>query len=252
MMSIKISTKYSYLKPFIMSLPERMENEGDTLHDGRNLIKVFTTDDGLRLNVKRYHAPHFINAIVYSTSLRTPKGQRAFEYPSLLLDAGIETPEAVAYMERRTAGLLRESYFVSIQCPYPNRFYEVLDMEADEYRPLAEAFARFTARMHKANMMHRDYSPGNILWQRNDDGTYDFSVVDINRMYFGEVSIERGCANFARLWGRKDFFDTIAHTYAKERGTGEEECAEQVWKYRMRFWKKYAKRHKVTFMPDVN
>lgn len=250
MLSTEISPRYSHLRPFIESLPARMEHEGETIHNGRNLIKVFTAPDGLRLNVKRYHAPHFVNAIVYSTGMRTPKGRRAFDYPALLLKAGIETPEAVAYIEDRRMGLLRESYFISVQCPYPNRFYEVLDMDESQYVPLAEAFASFTARMHKARMMHRDYSPGNILWKRDSDGTFRFSVVDINRMYFGDVSLRRGCANFARMWGCKKFFDTIARTYARERDMDEEKCLTEVWNERMRFWRRYMRKHKVE-MPDL-
>lgn len=250
MLSTEISPRYSSLRPFIESLPSRMEHEGETIHNGRNLIKVFTTPDGLRLNVKRYHAPRFVNALVYSFGLRKPKGRRAFDYPTLLLNAGIETPEAVAYIEDRSMGLLKESYFVSIQCPYPNRFYEVLSMDESLFVPLAEAFACFTARMHEARMMHRDYSPGNILWRRDSDGAFHFSVVDINRMYFGEVSLQQGCANFARMWGCKKFFDTIARTYAHERNMDEATCLSTVWEERMRFWRRYTRKHKME-MPDL-
>lgn len=247
MQKIEISPKYSYLQTFIESLPDRIDNEGETIHKGRNLIKVFTTPDGLRLNVKRYHAPHFLNAIVYSIGLRTPKGKRAFDYPALLLSHGIETPEAVAYIEIRHMGLLAESYFISVQCPYPNRFYEIIDDPEELYIPLAKAFARFTARMHEAHIMHRDYSPGNILWQRGDDGTFKFSVVDINRIYFGNVSLKMGCNNFARLWGTRLFFDTIAETYADARHMDAEACRQTLMKARRKFWTKYAKRHKISF-----
>ena len=46
--------------------------------------------------------------------------------------------------------------------------------------------------------MHRDYSPGNILFDKID-GEYHFMLVDINRMSFGKISIDMGCANFARF-----------------------------------------------------
>lgn len=250
-MKIEISEKYLYLREYIESLPGRIDSEGETVHDGRNLIKVFTTADGLRLNVKRYHAPRLLNAVVYSTGLRKPKGLRAYEYPARLIAAGIETPEAVAYIEERCCGLLGKSYFVSVQCPYRHRFYEVLDMPSDEYLPLAESFARFTASMHKAGMLHRDYSPGNILWTR-DGGVYRFSIVDINRMFFGNVSVEAGCANFARLWGTKAFFTAIARIYAKERGTDEKKCIDAVLSARRSFWRKYARHHDVSFMPEID
>jgi len=56
--------------------------------------------------------------------------------------------------------------------------------------------------------MHRDYSPGNILFDKID-GEYHFMLVDINRMSFGKISIDMGCANFARLWGQKAFFELL-------------------------------------------
>lgn len=247
---IQIAPKYERLREFIELIPERMATEGETIHDGRNLIKVLDAGDGLRLNVKRFHRPRLLNAIVYSAGLRKPKGVRAFGYPPLLLKAGIETPEAVAYIEERHAGLIGLSYFVSVQCPYPNRFYEVLDMPESEYVPLAEAFARFTARMHEARLMHRDYSPGNILWQRDNGGGYRFSVVDINRMYFGDVTMQQGCANFARLWGCRKFFDTMARAYAQARGMDEQTCMDEVWRCRQKFWRRYTRKHKMQ-MPDM-
>lgn len=251
MLNITLSPKYEHLRSFIASLPKAIETGGETVHNGRNLIKTFTAPDGTRLNVKRYHRPSFVNALVYSTGMRKPKGQRAYDYPPLLLKCGIDTPEAVAYIEERRCGILGFSYFVSVQCPYPNRFYEIPDDPADLYVPLAEAFARFTARMHEARMLHRDYSPGNILWQRSADGSFCFSVVDINRMYFGEVSLQRGCANFARLWGPKLFFETLARTYAEARRLDPEVCLDVVMAERRRFWTKYARHHKVSYSLDL-
>lgn len=251
MLNITLSPRYEHLRAFIASLPSAIVDSGETVHNGRNLIKTFTAPDGTRLNVKRYHRPSLINAIVYSTGIRQPKGRRAYDYPPLLLAKGIETPEAVAYIEERHGGLLGFSYFVSVQCTYPNRFYEIPDDPAELYIPLAEAFARFTARMHEARMLHRDYSPGNILWQRSDDGTFHFSIVDINRMFFGEVSLRRGCANFARLWGPKPFFEHIARVYAQERHFDTTECLNVIMAERRRFWTKYARHHKVSYKLDL-
>lgn len=251
MYSITLSPKYSHLRDFIESLPSRFAREGETIYKARNIIKVFDAPNGMRLNVKCYHAPRFINALVYSWGIRQPKGSRAFTYPTLLLRSGIETPEPVAYIERRTMGILRESYFISVQCPYPNRFYEVADDPKEVYLPLAKAFARFTAHIHNANMLHRDYSPGNILWQRDGDGTYHFSIVDINRMYFGKVSQKMGCRNFARLWGTRDFFETLAKAYAEARAMDEKACVDETLKARLKFWRRYGRHHNVEFIKDL-
>lgn len=250
-LSIRINPKYASLQQYIATIPSRLETEGDTIHNGRNLIKVLTAPDGTLLNVKRYHRPSFFNRLVYSIGIRKPKGLRAYEYPKLLLDAGINTPEAVAYIEERTCGMLGFSYFISTQCKFERRFYEIVDDSPDIYVPLAKAFAKFTAHMHEAHFLHRDYSPGNILWQQSADGGYDFSVVDINRMYFGEVTLKQGCTNFARLWGSKLFFQTLAQTYAKERGMDEAQCLRVVMDERRRFWERYSKKHKISFKLDL-
>lgn len=249
-MKTTINPKYSALGQYISRIPELMEHEGDTVHAGRNLIKVLRAPDGTLLNVKRYHRPSPLNAIVYSTALRKPKGQRAFEYPARLIAAGVDTPEAVAYIEERRWGVLRYSWFVSIQCPYKRRLYELADAPADTYEPLADALAAMTARMHDAGMLHRDYSPGNILWDVVD-GTVRFSVVDINRMRFGKVTLHDGCANFARLWGPKAFFERLARAYAQCRSLPEEECVRVVMECRRRFWTRYAKHHRISFKLEL-
>lgn len=251
MRHIIISPDYGHLRDFIDTIPERMQHEGTTIYEARNLIKVMQAPDGTLLNVKRYHRPALPNNIVYSTGLRTPKGMRAYRYPTLLLSAGIDTPEPVAYIEDRHCGLLGMSYFISLQCPYPHRLYEVAQMDDAQSLPLARAFATFTAHMHDKGFMHKDYSPGNILWQKDDDGSYHFSLVDINRMYFGKVDMTEGCRNFRRLWGNKMFFEECAKTYAAARGMDEKKCVDLTLEARKKFWTSYLKRHDVEYEPDL-
>lgn len=251
-MKILINPKYSHLRNFLLSLPERMDSEGTYIYGGRrNLIKSFTAPDGTELNVKRYHVPHGPNRLIYSLGLRTPKGLRAFRYPTLLAARGIETPEAVAYIEQRHGGMLGLSFFISIQCPYQHRLYEMNEASPELYEPLAKALAHFTAHMHEEGILHRDYSPGNILWDRDADGTFHFSIVDINRMHFGPVSKRQGCSSFRRLWGPKAFFIIMAHEYAMQRGFNPNECEQLVLAYRRKFWKRYMKHHNVEFEVEL-
>ncbi|MEG1546861.1 MAG: lipopolysaccharide kinase InaA family protein, partial [Bacteroides sp.] len=198
MIRITVNPKYEFLREYIVRLPGTFENEGVEIYSGRNLIKVMTID-GLEINVKRYGIPALINRLVYS-SFRMSKGKRAFTYPSTLLQKGFETPEPIAYIEERENNLIGYSYFISLQSPYKRTFYEFGDADVENCRDIVIAFARYTASLHEAGILHQDYSPGNILFDEID-GEYHFSLVDINRMRFGKVSIKEGCANFARLWG---------------------------------------------------
>lgn len=250
MLSIKINPRYEHLRSFILSIPQRLESEGTTIHDGRNMIKVFTSPDGLQLNVKRYHRPSAFNAVVYSTSLRKPKGLRAYTYPPILAAKGIETPEEVAYIEERNAlGMIGFSYFISVQCDYPRRLYEVGNAAPEVYEPLAMALARLAAKMHDAGILHRDFSPGNILWDIRD-GEYRFSVVDINRMGFGPVDIKAGCSNFARLWGPKRFVSILVREYARLRGFDPDKAEDITMACRFRFWNKYLRKRSVPFVME--
>jgi hypothetical protein len=244
---IEINPKYQELRPFIESIPEIFEIEGRIIYQQRNLIKVFSLPTGMEVNVKRYCRPIGIKRYIYSLGIRKSKCRRAFEYPAILLAKGIETPEPIAYIEKRTIGILGYSYFISVQCDYPNLMYDVLDLPDEEAEPLAVAFAKHTAKMHKAGILHRDYSPGNILWKRMEDGNYHFSIIDINRMRFRHIGMKTGCDNLKRIWGTKQFMRLVAETYAEEMSFDKEKTVELVMKYRAKFWKIYGLKHEIPF-----
>ena len=236
--TIRLGRGYESCQAEVEAVVARFDSGGNTVHDGRNTIKTFDTSRG-QWNVKRYHRPSLLNRVVY-TFLRKPKGLRAFTYPERVLAAGFETPAPVAYVEQRHAGLLAYSFFISEQCPYGRRFYEFGDASVDGCRDIVKAFARFTAGLHEAGIYHRDYSPGNILFDQVD-GEWHFSIVDINRMEFGLVDIVKGCANFARLWGQPEWFVQLASDYAAARGADPQECIRLVLEARAKFWKPRAR-----------
>lgn len=252
MRTIDINPKYEYLRTFISGLPERMDDEGTYIYGGRrNLIKLFVAPDGTQLNVKRYKKPVFPSNIIYSTGVRTPKGRRAFTYPTILLERDIETPEAVAYIEDRRMGILQHSWFISVQCPYSHRMYEIGDATEEVYAPLAKALAAFAAHMHDCQVLHLDFSPGNILWERVDDREYHFSIVDINRMRFGAVSMKDGCLSFVRLWGPKHFIELLVEEYALLRGFDVATAIDIVMKARRVFWTRYQKKREMEFKLEL-
>lgn len=239
---------YQSMQDFLLGLPKRMDEEGEYVYGGkRNLIKRFTAPGREQLIVKRYHRPRFINLFVYSWNLRKPKGVRAFQYATILRQHGIGTPEPIAYMEDRHEGLLKESWLITTQCPYAHLLYEMGTAEASVYEPVAKALAAFTAHMHEEGIVHKDFSPGNILWDKDQGGNIVFSLVDINRMYFGTVDIHRGCANFARLWGPKRFIELLVREYARLRHFDEEEAFTIAFVAREKFWTRYQRHHEIPF-----
>ena len=244
-MNIILSPTYHELLPFIQQLPQLFDHQGVTIYQKRNTVKVLAYNT-LQLNVKKYHTPISINKIVYSTGIRKPKGLRAYQYAATLLKNNISTPEPVAYIENRKHGLINDSYLVTIQLDNRYTLYEIPQMTPEQYTPIADALGKYTAEMHQKNILHKDYSPGNILFQQNNN-QYNFTIVDINRMYFGHVSTKKGLRNLRKLWGTKDFFTLVVKAYAKQRNINTQKAVEFALNERKKFWKKYSKKHQIPF-----
>ncbi len=229
----EIMAGYEKLQPFVESLPQCFEKEGEIFYVGRNVVKVMDIQ-GYKLNVKRFLIPTKFDRIARSYFRKT-KCWQAYAYAKILLKKGFETPQPIAYVEeRKNNGLLLYSYFVSIHSDYPRTFYEFGDCAIEECHDVVKAFAHYTARLHEAGFLHLDYSPGNILFDYID-GSYRFSLVDLNRIKFGKISMKQGCANFKKLWGNKDFFLLLAKEYARMRGFDEQKCIDLIMAHRKKF-----------------
>ena len=108
-----------------------------------------------------------------------------------------------------------------------------------EDRELRLAFARFTAQLHKAEILHVDYSPGNILVKKQA-GSYVFALVDVNRMKFKSISVVDACKNLARLATSRKVLDEVACEYASQRGWDSLEIMRLMGEYSDRLFKNYA------------
>lgn len=242
-----INPDYNGIRDTIIGLADNFGSQGEIIYRGHNLIKVADAA-GRRFNIKRYRVPHPLNRVIY-TFFRSPKGRRAFEYPRRLEAAGIDTPTPVAYIEDRRNGLIAYSYLITLQSPLSRTFYEFGDKsmtDATDVR-IVRALTRFAARMHDAGILHRDFSPGNILFDLDRQGNPVFSIVDINRMKFGRITPKDGIRNFARLWGQPAMFDIIADEYALARGGDAAEMRSLLHAARRKFWTRYSRRHKIKY-----
>jgi serine/threonine protein kinase len=242
-----IHPDYAFYSDFIERLPDIFHSEGKTIYKSRNEIKVFEVN-GVEINVKQYKVPIFINRIM-STFFRPTKAHRAYTYAFELLAKGFDTPQPIAYIHFTKAGLIHQCYFISLQSPYPRNMYEFGKGPLTGRESVIRGLAHYAARLHDAGIYHKDFSPGNILFQLTDDEV-KFLLVDINRMQFGSVSIEKGCANFARLWGSQEMFRLIAKEYAVARNAGIDECIRWVFAYRKRFWKRFALKYEIPYDPE--
>ena len=70
-------------------------------------------------------------------------------------------------------------------------------------------------------------------------------------MRIGPVSMHDGLRNLRRLWGPKHFFTAIVHRYAVLRGFDPAVSKQFALAQRARFWKRYGRRHDISFQLDL-
>lgn len=217
---------YESLSAFILSLPRLFDQGGRTIYKGRNELKEFQVN-GHTLIVKSYRRPHLINRIAY-TFLRPSKAARSCLYADRLTAIGVGTPAPVGYCTTGSHMLMDRSFSVSLKsaCPHTYRDFAAPQPAVPHRKEALEAIAQTAARMHQAGLLHKDFSAGNILF---DTGTLPAApvrveLVDLNRMAFGPVDMERGCRNFERLPATEEMLAVMAGTYARARGYDAQAC----------------------------
>ena len=211
-----MNPRYEYLRPFVERLarPIFFARNGETLHSGRNTVKLFETD-GVRLVVKSYERLSPFNRLAYGV-LRKSKAMRAYLHADRLRRLGIDTPEEVAVVEIRRRGVMRQCYFVSLYTDYESiRPATELFMQREEAKRVLDGVAEFLVRMHWAGVEHKDLNVGNILY-RKENGRYCFQVIDTNRMAFHRrLSMRRRLRNMRRLSCGASAYLYILHRYAE-------------------------------------
>lgn len=235
-MQIEIAPTYEHLRRWIEDIPLSFSTMGEVIYDARNQIRKAIAPDGTPVVIKRYHIPSWYNQIIY-TCLRKPKAKRAYENALILNELRINTPTAIGYI-LCGKGLLKESYLITVQSPLTRNFYEFRHHPLEGYEPIVRQFARFTADMHQKQVLHLDYSPGNILFDTDEKGKCTFTIVDINRMQTGKrIMMQEACKSFRRLWGGQDFFELLASEYATAMDWQKNEVNKLIIRYWQRFWK---------------
>lgn len=209
----------SALRPFVETLPATFEHEGKLLYRGRNTLKAFALPGTGRVVVKRYGRPNPLNTYIYFF-LRKGKSRRAFEHAERLRALGIDTPEALAYVEcRNRHHVVRESYFVSRHTNYLPLTHATAAYPQPEAVTVLKAFARFAATLHEKGVLHHDFNQNNILYRLASDGTVRFQLIDTNRMSFIRRTSRRDClTNLCRLSCPAEPFLFIIGHYADARG----------------------------------
>ena len=209
----------------------------------RNIIKIVDVD-GMKVNIKAFKIPNPINQIAYNF-FRKSKAQRSFEYATILLEKGIGTPKPLAFFEYRNGPFFRESFYISEQLNCDLTYRELItQLNYPDYESILRAFTRFTFKLHELGIQFLDHSPGNTLIKKNGD-TYDFYLVDLNRMVFGPLDFETRIKNFSRLTPLKSMVKTMSDEYAKCIGEDYETVFGLMWKETSAFQHKFHRKKRL-------
>lgn len=241
MLKIVINPQYQDLEDFIVNLPRTFMSSGEVIYEERNLIKIFNVGN-YKINIKSFKKPLLINQLAYAT-FRLSKAKRSYLYALKIKEKGFQTPDPIAFMERRRALLLKKSWYVSIHENFDGMLRELQHGKLYEKANLIRQFAVYTAELHKQKILHLDYSSGNILYKKDGD-KYTFYLVDLNRMTFDKnISMNKACFNFRRLWGSDEMIELFASEYAKARNFDPEACIRKTLEDREKFWSRFTKQH---------
>ena len=219
------SAKEEYVK-LLKNIRTYFEDSTNSIHKARNEIKIIDFQSQ-KLVVKAFKVPHLVNKIVY-TFFRATKAKKSYEN-SLRISKFV--PQAIGYIEFRKLGLLSDSYFISEQFEYDFTIREVIT-EADfkDRENIFKELAKFTFLLHEDGILHKDYSPGNILIKLSENA-YEFKIVDINRMEFKELNIDERLKNFSQLWAKDSDLKIVIDEYSKLINENEEVCFQKAVHY---------------------
>lgn len=179
--------------------------EHHEISGGRN--RIFTaTVDGKELAFKSFGAQAALKEH-FDQRGRGSKAKRSFDIASQLANAGVGTPQPIAYLERWESGRLAESLYLS-------RFEADLTSFKDElirlfhhqplcadFMQLMETVAESIRAMHEAGVAHMDLGNQNILLRSEGRQWKDLQFIDLNRARVHEpLSLQHRARDLSRIY----------------------------------------------------
>ena len=227
-MKPKIYLHEQFRKPesekWLSALPAQVAKLPDSqlIQAGRNRV-YWIEHNGQKFVVK-----HFFNSgpwkkIVYR--IWSGKARRSFDNSLALIQAGLKSPQPVAWREDWNGLFLKESFYVSahLDVAYSARAIRQKNTGID-WTPHVATIARAMARMHEAGLLHRDLTAGNFLFVGPNPEQWELHIIDTNRMSFGPIDMRKGIQSLLQPKIEAEHLEAYVTTYAEARNFNPDTC----------------------------
>lgn len=191
-----IHKEYRELESWIHAIPFQKMEEDHVFCENRNRV-VLTHYQGKAMVIKKYKRPLLFNRIVYSF-IRKSKPERAYFNALRLQQMGIKTACPIAYIVEKKYGLYDIGWFVSEYVQAPTLKEVCADLPLDKLEKLSYDFAIFSHDVFKKGVIDKDFNSSNIM-VREDSGNYQFALIDVNRIKWGESNLAEQMRTMERL-----------------------------------------------------
>ncbi|WP_428225846.1 Kdo domain containing protein [Flavobacterium sp.] len=210
----------------------------------RNQIKTIEINH-IKYSVKVFKVPYFLLGFIYRY-FRKSKAERSYLHAVFLESKKIGTPKPIGFYENKSWFRLKESYYVCEHLENSFLFRDLFNTEQDDLDKILRGFAKFTYQMHECGIEFLDHSPGNTLI-KNNKGTYDFFLVDLNRMNIHKeaLSFDKRMKNFERILTSNHYREIVSDEYAKLYNKPYDVVFKAIEGYSLSFFKKFDNKRKI-------
>lgn len=227
----------------LLHIIKNFETSGkDFIIGNRNKIKTFDYQGNI-INIKSFRVPIWINGLIYKF-FRESKAKRSFLNAQILIEKGINTPKPIAFYENFSGFFLKDSYFISEHLVPDLIFRDVFGNE-DKYdlELILKGIAKLSFDLHQNGIEFLDHSPGNTLIKKDENGIYQFYLVDLNRMKFHqEMPFKKRMENLRKITPSKEMIEVISEEYAKLSNLPKAKVFDYLWKQTEKFQQKFIKK----------
>lgn len=205
--------------PALINTPDAVELSG-----GRNRnVKLAAVCAGKAVDVvvKAFGKPGLVkNAI--DRSWRGSKARRTWLASVHLDQAGVGTPQPVAFLERWVERRLIESYVVTVYQAETTDFTRELgrlfrkDYDCAKFMDLMQVVAEAVRAMHDCGFVHNDLGNQNVMLRQNDEGGgwSDVQFLDLNRGRIrNELSDRERARDISRIYLPSDLLRVFREMY---------------------------------------